>query len=173
MVDPILGHRLVPPAQMQSLNSPKGKTGNKASTIGNGLNYILRRALQIAALFAIIICIRATIHHKREGGINEHSSKEDICSYINSMNSYDRALLLKERHKLLKRNPELFDERRENELQRRYSEEHWPETSFTRTLWHIGTPRWLHFGRSTTPSTSDPNRRADMKDRTTTNPNLD
>lgn len=173
MVDPILGHRLVPPAQMQSRNSPKGKTGNKASAIGNGLSYILRRGLQIAALFAIIICIRATIHHKRAGGICEHSSKEDICSYIKSMNNYDRALLLKERHKLLKRNPELLDERRENELHRRYSEEHWPEISFTRTLWHIGTPRWLHSGRTTTSSTSDPDRGTDMQNRTTTNPNLD
>lgn len=152
VVDPVLGSNLAPASNKREKKSKTKKSGRKGSAIGFSLGYIFHKSLQIAFLVAIAVFIRALVHNWSGRGFNGYTSSEQIHDYVESMNNYDRALLMKERKKFLKKHPTLFNEQRENELSRRYSDEKWPETSFTRTVWHIGTPRWMHIKQSAKPS---------------------
>lgn len=175
MVDPLLGSQLASSTKSRPRYSGNKKSGRKRSAIGYSISYIFRKSLQVAFLIAIAVFIRALVHNWRGTGFNGYTASEEIHDYIGSMNNYDRALLLKERRKFLRKNPTLYNEQRENELSRRYSDEHWPETSFSRTVWHIGTPRWLHGGRDATPVAEASVADADLsgKYNTDSNSNLD
>lgn len=151
MVDPILGPQLIPSTKRESRKSQNKKFQRRMSAVGYGIGYVFSKALFFAFLIAIAVFVRALVHNWRGNGFSGFTTTEEIHDYVESMNDYDRALLFKERRKLLKNHPEFLNEQRENELSRRYSDEHWPETSFLHTMWHVGTPRWLHSGQTEAP----------------------
>ena len=93
--------------------------------------------------FFVVVPFRGCVNWMRENRI-QNSSDKAIERYVSNKTKYDDALLFKERKKTVAANPELANPAREQELTQRAIEQGWPTTAWYKTLWHIGTPAFLH-----------------------------
>lgn len=146
-----------------SAATSSGRRRSKGRKVQWELAGVLRGAAIIAAIAGCLIFFRATIHHFSGNGDFRFRTDKEITDYIHTKNSYDNALLYKERQKIVGHHKNLLDEKRESELRLRAQSEGWPKPSWYRTIWHTGTPRSLHFkedqpvAESQTPSTTEQN----------------
>lgn len=146
VIDPVLGPTLRAENERSSHKSAKKHRGrNFLMTVKNSLSFIIAFLIQTTLILAIAVFCRGVVHNCSGNGFGGFTKTDEIKSYVETMNNYDRALLYDERMDYLKSHPEFVNEERENELSRRLLNENWPKPSFFHTMWHIGTPRWLHW----------------------------
>ncbi len=124
-----------------------GKSRRTDYSASTGVGVSLRLALFAGAM---LIMFRGCTNWAHEHAAIK-AGDDHITLYMDNKTKYDDALLYKERMETVRKHPELKNPDRERHLLQRARTEGWPEPSWYKTLWHIGTPNRLHTDYMTWP----------------------